>query len=987
MGRKEGGMIASNYWSNELEQLDQVMPYRVQHILLIASLYDSFVFEVDGFLAEQVADDFYLLNLSTQPSIFHASSTESALNLLELEEIDIIIVHLASMRPIALELVSMIRRHSPALPVFFLLGAPQDLMFVENHVDELREVQDFYYWNGDSKLFLAIIKQWEERMNIDHDSAIFPIPIIMMVETFIPYYSQFLPLFYEQVMQLNQAVIRREHQDVNKKLYMNARPRVLLLHDFESAVRFYEKHQDGVIGIISNINYHYQEKYERDAGLKLLQYIRKRRPTLPFLLQSFNPMYRDIVTSNEGEFLYKDLPGLKSQLRRWLETEIGFGRFVFRMPDQARIAEAQSLIGFIHQMERVPDESLAFHYYHNHIYNWLRTHAELALAQYVKRFETISEVHVLRERLVEAFQSLISFRRREKIQDWNEESDFNINLIYKIGDDSIGGKGRGLAFLNVVLNRYSNICEKYPEVKVNVPVAAVLATGVFDQFIASNREFEALAAVDRMSDEEIDELFLKCSLPNGIIRVLTQLIAQADFPLAVRSSSVLEDSITNPFAGVFRTFLIPNSHSNPEVRLQQLIQAVKLVYASMYLKSARVYRESLRIPAREEKMAVIIQRVAGSNHGGSFYPLLSGVAQSYNYYPGVNMSHEDGVVTLSTGLGKTAVERERTFAFCPRYPNKDMFKVTDIVEGAQRHLYAISPDLVEFDLRGGENASLTRLRISQKMCETDLGLLSSVWDYENLEFKDGLHISGPRVVTYRKLLHYNEYPLASLISDFLSLGREVLGCEIEMEFAFDVDARTGLAAFNLLQIRPISVNIRQYAQPLEKYAERKDDLIVYSSYALGSEINEELDLIIYVPPERFNIVKTEEMAVQLDALNHKLRAEGKKYILIGPGRWGSSDRFLGIPVNWSQICNAQVIVEVVLPKMSIEASHGSHFFHNLFSMNVGYLTVWDKAVNDFLDWDHLASLETVESTEFFFVKRNPRPVKILFDGKNAVIIK
>ncbi|MDZ4181627.1 MAG: hypothetical protein U1B83_02025, partial [Candidatus Cloacimonadaceae bacterium] len=303
-------MITSNYWSKEIELLEKVMPYRVQHILLIASLYDSFVFEVDGFLAEQVAEDFYLLNLSTQPSIFHSSSMESALSLLELEQIDIIVLHLASMRGIALELVSVIKKKHPELPLFFLLGAPQDLMFIENHVDELRVVDDMFYWNGDSKLFLAIIKQWEERKNIAHDNSIFPVPVILVVETFIPYYSQFLPLFYEQIMQLNQAVIRREHQDLNKTLYMNARPRIILMHDYAGAVEFYRQYEDSVIGIISNVNYNYRGEFDRDAGLKLLQYIRKRKPTLPFLLQSFNPMYRDIVTSNEGEFLYKDLPGL-----------------------------------------------------------------------------------------------------------------------------------------------------------------------------------------------------------------------------------------------------------------------------------------------------------------------------------------------------------------------------------------------------------------------------------------------------------------------------------------------------------------------------------------------------------------------------------------------------------------------------------------------------------------------------------------------------
>ena len=980
-------MIASNYWSNELELLDQMMPFRIQHILMVSSLYDSFVFEVDGFLAEQVEEDFHLMNLSTQPAIYHTSSLESTLNLLELEQIDILIVHLASMRQIALELVRTIKKLWPELPIFFLMGAPQDLMFIENHLDELQDVDDFFYWNGDSKLVLAIIKQWEAVRNIEHDVRLLPVPIILVVETFIPYYSQFLPLLQEQVMLLNQAVIRREHQNINKSLYINARPRIMLMHDYDKAVEFYEKYEQNIVGIISNVNYHYMGSSHRDGGLHLLQYIRRRNPSLPFLLQSFNPMYHDIVTSNEGEFLYKDLPGLKVRIRRWLEQEIGFGKFVFRMPDQSMITEIESLIGLVRQINSVPDESLSYHYSNGHIFSWLRAHSELALAQYIQKFKEVNEIHVLRDLLNEAFESLISYRRREKIQEWNSESDFHLNLIYKVGDDSIGGKGRGLAFLNVVLNRYSNICEKYPQVQISVPVAAVLATGVFDEFLESNPALFALNDNDTLADDEIDQLFLNCDLPAQAVQVLQQIIDQGTFPLAIRSSSVLEDSIANPFAGVFRTYLIPNSHPDPEIRLQQLIQAIKLVYSSMFLKSARVYREKLHIPSREEKMAVIIQKVAGSAHSDHFYPLVSGVAQSYNFYPGTNMVHEDGVVTLSTGLGKTAVERERTFAFCPRYPNKDMFRAVDIVEAAQRHFYAIQPELTEFDLVGGESASLAKVRISQKLCEGDLSLLSSVWDYENKEFKDGRHIPGPRVITYRKLLHFGEYPLSPIIRDLLLLGREVLGCEIEMEFAFDVDVQTGLATFHLLQVRPIAVNVQQYSQPLDKYTEHQDDLIVYSSYALGGQINEVLDTVICIPPEKFDIVRTEEMARELDELNQKMRESQTKYVLIGPGRWASSDRFLGIPVNWSQICNAQIIVEVVLPNMSIEASHGSHFFHNLFSMNVGYLTVWEKAVNDYLDWDWIAELETLDQGEFFVVKKTPREMKFLFDGKNAVIIK
>jgi len=976
-------MFPTNFWAQETALLESLMPNKVDHILLIASLYDSFVFEVDGFLAEQVTEDFRLLNLSTQPNIFHASSLDSALKLLELERIEIIIVHLASMRQISLQLLELIKADHPELPVYFLLGAPQDLMFIENHVKELSQVQDFFYWNGDSKLFLTIIKLWEETQNIPHDCLVYDIPIILVVETFIPYYSQFLPVLYEQIMQLCQGLIRNEHQSMFKNLYLNARPRIVLMHDFNSAVDFYNRHERSVIGIISNINYHYRGEYHVNGGIQLLQYIRKQNPSLPFLLQSFNPMYRDIVSSNEGEFLYKDLPGLSIQLRRWLQSELGFGKFIFREPSGKKINEASSIIGFHRVIRNIPAMCFEYHFKNRHIHAWLATHAEAALCLLLKNLDKKQDMDETRSWLEEAFTSLISYRRREKIQDFTDESDFDLNLIYKIGDDSIGGKGRGLAFLNVVLNRYSHIAEKFPEVKISVPVAAVLATGIFDEFISFNPQIADLDALDDLSDEDIDRLFLASQLPQRSISALSSLLSKCDAPLAVRSSSVLEDHITNPFAGVFRTFLIPNSHSDSRVRLGQLIQAVKLVYSSMFLKNARAYRESLNIPAREEKMAVIIQKVAGSQHGDYFYPMLSGVAQSYNYYPAVNMSHEDGIVTLSTGLGKTAVERERTFAFCPSFPRLDMFPPVDIVKGAQRHFYALDLSLREFDLMTGEDSTLTRIRVNQNLLEGELKSISSIWDHENKEFLSGMYLQGPKVITYRNILHYNEAPLAQILKEFLHLGREVLGCEVEIEFAFDIDSQSGQQSFHLLQIRPITVNKYLYSDDLKNRLERKEELVLFSSYALGNTLEDDLDIIVYLHPSRFDIVKTELMAIELDTINQSIKPN--KYLLIGPGRWGSSDRFLGIPVAWSQITNVATIVEVLLPNMSIEASQGSHFFHNLFSMSVAYLTVNDQ--DDYVSWDWLDSLPSLYAGNYFEVKKSPKNMKILFDGKNAAVIR
>jgi len=805
----------------------------------------------------------------------------------------------------------------------------------------------------------------------------------MVVETFIPYYSQFLPVLYEQIIQLCLQLIHQEHQSQFNSLYLNARPRIVLFHDYESALNFYDHYNKSIIGIISNINYNYLGNYQPNAGLQLLQNTRVHNPSLPFLMQSFDPEYRDIVSSSGGEFLIKDLSGIRAQMRKWLETEIGFGKFIFRGQDGEKLEEASTLIGFYHSLQNLPVPSFMYHLQTGQINSWLIAHTEIALYNYINSIPLDMDPADIKHKIIEALFSLISFRRREKIQEYNEESDFELNFIYKIGEDSIGGKGRGLAFLNVAINRYSTIADKYPSVNISVPVAAVLATSIFDEFITINPRLNDIDSLEQLSDDEIDQLFLQSELPSECISMLRNLLTKCTVPLAVRSSSILEDHLTNPFAGVFRTFLIPNCNPDFEMRVEQLLQAIKLVYSSMFLKNARSYRESLNIPAREEKMAVIIQKVAGSKRGDYFYPLLSGVAQSYNYYPAVNMSHKDGIVSLSTGLGKTAVERERTFAFCPAFPKLDMFPPEDVVQNNQRHFYAVDTNLKEVDLSSGEDSTLTRIKISQNLLENELDLLGSVWDYENKQFLSGKYIKGPRVITYRNILHYSEVPLASLLKDFLILGRELLGCEVEIEFAFDINSQTGKQHFYLLQIRPIAINIQLYSADLENWLDKKDKLMLFSSYALGSASEEKLNTIVYLPPQQFDIVKTELMAAELDELNQKIKPD--KYLLIGPGRWGSSDRFLGIPVVWSQITNVATIVEVLLPDMSIEASQGSHFFHNLFSMNVAYLTVKDGT--DYIAWDWLDSLPSAFEGKFFQVKKTPEPLKILFDGKNAAIIK
>ncbi len=997
-------------WSEEENILSQLMPYRIKNIMMISSLYDSFVFETDGLLSEQIAEDFKLLNLTILPNIVHCSTPNEVFNYFEqMKErefedlsfplIDLIIIQFSSMKKFALDLLLALQEKVPEIPIIGLISGSADLLYLENHQEELSLVKDFYFWNGNSKLFLAIIKQWEDKVNFFNDNEICQIPVILLVETYIPYYSKFLPLLYEEIMSLNRHIIKTVHFDFNKTLYMRSRPRVFLYHSYDEASSFIAKHSKNIIGIISNVNYRYQGVVYHEDGLRLAKYSKTLNAYIPILIQSFNSKYQKMAQEIGAEFLFKHQPDLQEQIRLWLEKQVGFGLFRFKNKDEDEdedaCFQANDILSFYSCLKKVTEDTFYYHLKNNHYYHWLFTHGEIMLSQILSEISSDKDSTSLREQFLNEIDALIFYRQKNRMWLWNEYSHLEGDRIYKIGSGSVGGKGRGLQFLNVLIDRY--LCKNETKnfvlsekrtfyqddknkVMVLVPTAVIISTDEFDHFMELNAH---LNDVLTESDEVIDRSFAQASLPESVCLALKQIIDNSECSLAIRSSSILEDSISNPFAGVFRTFLLPNSHPDKVERLHQLHQSVKLVYASMYAKNARLYRESLHIPAREEKMAVIIQVIAGSQHQDYFYPLLSGVAQSYNFYPGTYMKHEDGIVTLSAGLGKTAVERERTFAFCPNYPHIDFFQPLDIVSNAQRKCYVIDKNRNDFNLLEGEEAPLLKIRIDQTLKQGEMNVLTSVWEPNEKEFLSGSYTPGPRIITYRPILKYDQYPLAEIIRDILEVGREIMGSEIEIEFAFDINEKKEVL-FYLLQIRPIAVKKRISIESVEDYI-KNDNLILFSSYALGSEEEVKLDTIVYIPPDRFTIMKTREMSMELEKINQRMREENRYYILIGAGRWGSSDPFLGIPVVWSQISQAKMIVEVVLPNLSIEASHGSHFFHNLFSMNVGYLTIWDKAINDKIDWKWLLSLDSEQEGEYFLVKHSPTKLKILFDGKNSAI--
>ncbi len=960
-----------------------LMRFRVREILLVATVYDAFILEQEDQLSEKIFGEYYQLNLSSAPRITSVSFGEEALALLARGEYDLVILTMRIDEMSPFELSAKIKARHPSIPILLLLNDDTEVRLVRDRADRLRFIDRVFIWNGDSKIFLAMIKHIEDRKNLDPDTRVGEVRVILLVEDSIRYYSRYLPGLYTMVMRQTQRLIAEEHLDEMKKLLrMRARPKVLLVGSYEEAVEVFERYRDYLLCLITDARFPREGRLDEEAGLKLIRYVKSRLPGLPVMLQSSDPAKAGPVEKLGAVFVNKNSDTLARDLDGFIYDYLGFGDFIFRDHQGHKIARAGSIEEFKALLKTVPDSSLVYHADRNHFSSWLMARGEIQIAKrlrpvQVSDFATFED---LRQHLIGICNQVHKSRTRGKVIPFDESVLGEETFVVRLGEGFLGGKGRGMAFLHTLIDSFQ-LAAGLKDVEVRIPRTAIIGTEEYDWFIEHNR-FEDV--VQSEADyARVRARALAGRLSPGLRDRLARFLRLIREPLIVRSSGLFEDSISQPFSGVYETYLLPNNSPDEGVRLKQLEDAVRLVYASVFSPTARAYFEAIHYRIAEEKMAVLIQTVVGRPYGDRFYPHLSGVAQSYNYYPISYLKPQDGIAVIGFGLGKYVIDGEKAWRFCPRYPKLEFSAPEELLVNTQTDFYALDMGASDFSLAQGEEATLLRLPVSAAEPDGTLEPCTSVWDPQNDRLQTRPGYSGPRIVNFAYILKYNSFPLARTLESVLEIIKSAMGAPVEIEFAADLaPGRGGKPGFYLLQIKSLLGDMEDYA--LEPSASRREDLLLYTERAMGNGRVGGLYDIVYADPARFDRARTAGMAAEVEALNGGLKRQGRPYILVGPGRWGSRDSWLGIPVAWPSISNARIIVEVELPGFKVDPSLGSHFFHNITSMNIGYFSIpWDSG-KDFIDWEWLKAQAVVERTEHFLHVRCERPLTAKMDGRRSI---
>ncbi len=965
-----------------------LMRFRVRHILMVSSLYDSFILTEDGQLNEALLRQYIDLNLSENPVVTWVSSGSEALAMAEKQqrfELIVTSMHVGDMD--AEELAQRVKAAGLDIPVILLAFNNRELTdFVA--VRKIDALERIFLWQGDVRILLAIVKYVEDRWNVRHDSGMHGVPIIIVVEDNIRFYSSFLPVIYSELVNHSHNLILEGLNLSQKMMRFRARPKVLLCSSFEEAWRYFSEYEEHVLGVISDIEFPRGGALDRRAGVELTSRIHQVRPDIPIVLQSSRPENEKLARKAGAAFLLKGSPVLLHQLETVLKESFGFGDFVFRTADGVEVDRAHDLMTLIEKLRTVPAECLAYHGERNHFSNWLKARTEFTLAQVLRprKVSDFANLEHLRQDLIKG----ISRYRRERdeviVADFTRDTYEPLVKVSRIGGGSLGGKARGLAFVNRLIND-AELEEKFPGVLVSVPSCVVLGTDIFDAFLERNglKDF----AIDASDDAEIERRFLAVPFPKEAAADLAAFLEKADYPLAVRSSGLLEDSPNQPFAGVYQTYMLPNNDPDPQKRLVQLIAAVKLVYASTFRKQAKSFLQMTSYRLEEEKMGVIIQRIVGAAHGRRFYPDFSGVARSHNFYPTAPLKAEDGIVAAALGFGRTVVEGGACLRFCPRYPKHlvSFSSVDDVVRNSQREFYGLDLDMEpRQNIEEGDELQKYGLSVAEQ--DGTLHNLGSTYSPENKAVYDGLSRPGVRLVSFAPILKQGLFPMAELLDELLKIGVQGTSAPVEIEFAVNLSVPKGKPIeFGYLQMRPLALSRELEELTIGDVPE--SSLVCRSDSVLGNGRVEGLRDLVVVDYHRFERSKSREVAEQVARFNAGLQSNGIPYVLIGVGRWGSADPFLGIPVAWGQIAGARVIVEAGFKDFKVSPSQGTHFFQNLTSCNVGYFTVNPEAGEGSIDWVWLGAQPAVAENGCVRHVRLDEPLLVKMSGRKGegVILK
>ncbi|MFC1550644.1 PEP/pyruvate-binding domain-containing protein [Candidatus Neomarinimicrobiota bacterium] len=956
-----------------------LMLFRVHEILLIASPYDAFILEEDGRLTEQILHEYLDMNFHYAPRVWQANTASSALQMLTERDFDVVILMLRISDMDTITIGSTIKKRNPEMPLILLALDEAEYSDLDSK-ELIKYIDKIFIWSGNSNVFPAIMKYIEDERNAYRDIIQGNVRTIIFIEDRPRYYSVILPLIYQEIMFHTRDLVDKSLNVTQRLLHLRSRTKILVADNYENAKKCFDQFSTHVLGIISDIRFPKNGIMEHQAGIHFMQYVRKREPYLPVILQSSDLNRAKQAKEVNAYFLHKKSPTLLQDLREYMLRNFGFGDFVFRSKKGKEIDRASSLQSFREKLGVIPSESLLRHAQKNHFSNWLSARGEFDIATairpvYVEDFQSTND---LRKYILGVLDQAMNRTQLKHIEGYSLSQLKQSRYFSRLAGGSIGGKARGLAFMNSIIHS-SDIAEKFKNVKIRIPNVMVIGTDEFDTFMKENKLWKN--ALSLKSNKSIIKLFLKGKLSDQLINNLDELLDEIKYPLAVRSSSIHEDSQYQPLAGLYSTFMLPNSSPKKKERLNQLKEAIKRVYASTYFQEPKSLIESTGLRHEEEKMGVVIMELVGKNHDHLFYPTASGIARNVNYYPVSYMKRNDGYAVIALGFGRTVVEGENALRFSPAYPNilPQFYSIKSTIESSQNSFYALNLDTAKDVLIRGEVENLELYDLEKAEKDGELKWAGSVVSSEDDIIRDSLSYPGVRVVTFTPLLKWNLLPLTDILKELLKIGQIALGNPVEIEFALNL-YKNKQSEFCLLQIKPLVIG---GPRNLEKLSEYKDtDIICRSSVTLGNGTISDLSHIMLVDPKTFDVAKSLNIAKEIEYFNELLSPD-YKYILAGPGRWGTADPWLGIPVEWPHISNAKVIIELGMEEFPVDPSFGSHFFQNIASLRIGYFTISHKGKKDWFKMDRLTGYKVLEKQKYTSLIKLDHPAIVNINGQTG----
>ena len=958
-----------------------LMMRRIYNVLIVANPYDAFMLEDDGRIEEKIYNEYMELGLRYPPTFTQVSTSEEATAVLKTTTIDLVICMPGNADNDAFSVAREIKGKFPKIHCVVL--TPFSHGITRRMQNEDLSIFDYVFcWLGDTNLILSIIKLIEDKMNIEHDIKEGGVQMILLVEDSIRFYSSILPNLYSYVLKQSQNFATEALNRHLATLRMRGRPKVLLARTYEEAWQLYEKYKDNCLGVLSDVRFPYQNEKDPEAGLKLLRAIRETDEYLPLIMESSESSNREKAEAEHFHFVEKDSKTMSRNLRHLMEEHMGFGDFIFRDPNtHEEILRVHTLKELQDNIFKIPNDSMLYHVSRNHMSRWLAARAIFPVSQFLKKitWHKLQDVDAHRQII---FDAIVQYRHMKNIGEvavFDRTKFDRFAHFARIGDGSLGGKGRGLAFLDNVVKRHPEF-NQFANATVQIPKTVVLCTDVFDQFMEQNNLYPI--ALSDISGEEILSHFLKAQLPDDFIEDFFIFFEATKSPIAIRSSSLLEDSHYQPFAGIYSTYMIPWL-PDKYAMLEMLAAAIKSVYASVYYRDSKAYMKATKNVIDQEKMAVILQQVVGKSYGDHFYPNISGVLRSLNYYPIGDETAEEGIASLALGLGKYIVDGGQTLRVSPYHPNQvlQMSEMEIALKETQTRFYALDMENVTHDFKVDDGFNIKKLRIKEADADGSLNYIASTYDPYDQVIYDGLYDTGRKIISFNGVLQHGVFPLPEILQMSMKYGAEAMRRPVEIEFACNINEDKS-GEFYLLQIRPIVDAKEMLDEDITKISD--NDCLLRSHSSLGHGISEDITDVVYVKyDDNFSAMNNFYVADDIERINRKFLADGTNYVLIGPGRWGSSDQYLGVPVKWPHISAARVIVEVALKNYRVEPSQGTHFFQNLTSFGVGYLTIDtnDTTTGGIIRKDMLDAMPAIEETEYVRHVRFDKPLKIMMDGK------